>query len=169
MLRGKKVIIRHIKKEDLKSIFEWSNEIKCSYFLLNGLGIYSLSEIELFYQELTDEELMIETINGETIGLVRVDRKDIASRWVLISLFISGRKYLKSGHYLESLRLISEYFFNEQNFNKINISFLKFENEYVALVSKIGFKKEAILKEQFYCRGKYTDLYIFGLLKEEYK
>jgi ribosomal-protein-alanine N-acetyltransferase len=52
--------------------------------------------------------------------------------------------------------------------NKVSTSAFDFNENWIALVSKLGFKQEGLLREHALKRGIYSDKMIFSMLKDEY-
>lgn len=64
--------------------------------------------------------------------------------------------------------MLFEYAFNEVNLNRLN-AWVAIENtRLISFTEKIGFISETILEQQWYYGGKYVDVKIFRLLKNEW-
>ena len=59
------------------------------------------------------------------------------------------------------------YAFDILNMHKIYL-YVDADNKSIHIYESQGFKTEGLLKEQFYTKGKYKDVYFMSLLKSEY-
>ena len=78
-----------------------------------------------------------------------------------------GKEYWGQGIMAEALLAIISYGFNEMKFNRIE-SFVNSGNDKsVAILEKIGFQLDGMLREYEFARGKFIDQYCYSLLKKE--
>ena len=60
------------------------------------------------------------------------------------------------------------YIFKNLGLSRIEAEIMEFNRKSMALVKKVGFKREGIKRRAFDNDGKFVDVHIFALLKEEY-
>jgi len=68
----------------------------------------------------------------------------------------------------ETMRLLLDFGFNELNFHRIQLNVISYNSTAISLYESVGFKKEGTYREFIYRDGKRYDLYLYGILKEEY-
>jgi len=67
------------------------------------------------------------------------------------------------------LRKALEFAFKELNLHRITAEVYEYNERSLRLLESLGFKKEGILKEAKYHDGRYWDIIVMGLMKEDWK
>lgn len=73
------------------------------------------------------------------------------------------------GYGYETLILLTKYIFEELNMNRIFVNILEYNECSMSLFEKIGFVREGIQRKAIYKNGKYNNLIMYSMLKEEYQ
>lgn len=76
-----------------------------------------------------------------------------------------NREYWHKGFMNEALRAIIHYGFNGMEFNRIAATIRPENSSSRALVEKLGFNQEALLKEYQKAGDEFYDMYVYSLLK----
>lgn len=82
--------------------------------------------------------------------------------------FILSREYWNKGLMTEILRALLGFAFN-QGLNRIEAQCLAENKTSQALLIKLGFTKEGVLRQKMFIKRKYRDIIVFGLLKKEHE
>lgn len=69
------------------------------------------------------------------------------------------------GYATEALKAVIDYLFNQVGKQKIKASVDPRNKASIAMIEKLGFKKEAHYKKSFFLRGEWVDDVIYGLIK----
>jgi RimJ/RimL family protein N-acetyltransferase len=77
--------------------------------------------------------------------------------------------YQQKGYGSEAIRAIIEYCIERLGIHKIIARCDSDHKKYIAVLEKIGFHQEAILKKHFYNRSAWRDLVYFALFKDQWK
>ncbi|MEO7049127.1 MAG: GNAT family protein, partial [Ferruginibacter sp.] len=75
---------------------------------------------------------------------------------------------LGKGIIIRACKALIDYGFSEMGLNRIEIKAATTNLKSQAIPEKLGFKKEGILREAEIVNGRYLDLVLFSLLKNEY-
>ena len=168
-LNDGQVSIRPIEKNDLETIARWKEAFSSSYLLTEGIGAGLLKKSE----ELSEKEAKIELIIMENrdktpFGLFR--------GWFFppfrrgeISLFTPHREKLKEKEFYRMGRSLLQTLFRRWGLHRVFTTLLETEVEYVEYLKQFGFKREGIMREQIFHRGRYHNLLVLGLPKEEFR
>jgi RimJ/RimL family protein N-acetyltransferase len=110
---------------------------------------------------------MIETLDGELAGglsMHSIDRKNgIFSFGIVVY-----REHQRRGYATEAVRLLLQYGFWEQRFQKCNSACAHTNAGSIRLHTKLGFKEEGRRRRQAFYDGRYHDDILFGMMREEY-
>lgn len=161
--------LRALEINDLPVVHELNNEHSImSYWFEEPYE--SLTELQhLFDKHLLDESerRFIVEDDETTVGIVELVEINYIHRNCEIQIIIkpefSGQGYAKF-----AFERATSYAFDILNMHKVYL-YVDTENEKaVYIYESQGFKKEGLLREQFYTKGKYKNAYLMALLKEEY-
>jgi RimJ/RimL family protein N-acetyltransferase len=101
------------------------------------------------------------------IGVISLNNIDFLNRNCNTGAIIGIKKYRKIFCYLEAYTLLLKHAFEQLNMNKISDGTLS-KDVADFLIKTVGFKMEGVRRRELYKNGKYVDLYLIGLLKEEF-
>jgi methionyl-tRNA formyltransferase/GNAT superfamily N-acetyltransferase len=73
------------------------------------------------------------------------------------------------GYGMEAVRLLLEFAFKDLNLHRVYLHVFSTNTAAIRLYENAGFKKEGMLREAAYINGKYVDLAVMGILRDEYE
>lgn len=79
-----------------------------------------------------------------------------------------GEEYWGNGYATEAAITILEFAFVEKNYNKVFARYFDSNEASGKVLSKIGMKKEGVLREHILKEDQYIDLVYYGILKKEF-
>ena len=85
-----------------------------------------------------------------------------------ISATIGEPDYWGKGIVGEAATLLIKYGFTELNLHKIKAGVFNPNSRSLRAAEKLGFKKEAVLKDELYVDGEYVDAHYFSLFKRDW-
>ncbi|MBO8161851.1 MAG: GNAT family N-acetyltransferase, partial [Thermosipho sp. (in: Bacteria)] len=85
-----------------------------------------------------------------------------------VGIFL-GRPHWNKGYGTDAMKVLVRFIFNEMNINKVKLSVYSFNKRGIRAYEKAGFKIEGVLREELFREGKYHDVYVMGILKNEWK
>lgn len=173
MLKGKTVYLRLLSQEDLKDrvtwindeeniqtlLFDWPTSIDKTQKWFSNV-VFDNSKMNLSIVDIATDELI-----GMT-GLLNIDRINHHAQFYIT---IGNKKF--RGRHLpdEVIPLVLEYGFTELELKKIYLYTLPNNERGRHVYERNGFKRDGILRQQVYCRGKQQDLYVHSILKNEFE
>jgi RimJ/RimL family protein N-acetyltransferase len=102
---------------------------------------------------------------GKHFGNCSLDDIDWVNRNAHFNINIGIKEY-RTIHFLDIFNIIAEFSFNTLNLNKLcggaEIPGI------LELHERLGWKKEGVLRKHFYREGKYVDLVLFAIFKEDF-
>jgi len=172
MIKGKRVGLRAVEKQDLPLLRDWRNIVE---FRKHFREVRELS--------LTDQEAWFEHLQktkhiNYMFTIVDLDtQKPIGAagllyiNWIIRSADFSfyigdDNKYIgNDGIAKEAARLLVDYGFNNLNLHKIWMELYEFDSEKLNFFQKeFKFKEDGILRDNCFEDGKYFNSYILSLL-----
>ena len=176
MLKGKKVLLRPVKRSDISYFLTWFNDAEVIQYLTMFLPLTEMAE-EKFIEELGTTQakstafFVIEAIEGDstkpigTCSLNGINSKDHAAGF---GIAIGEKEYWGRGYGTEATRLLIDYGFNQLNLHRISSSAISYNERSIRLHKKVGFQEEGRRRQAIFKNGVYHDWVLYGLLKEEW-
>jgi diamine N-acetyltransferase len=173
MLKGERVTLRAIEREDLRRLHDI--EEQNSDLVLLGGGSWEPEPFaqweKNFDKHLEDPEKAwfgIEA-DGKLIGSVGLHHQDRRSRVSSFGILIGDPDYVGKGYGREALSLFLDWAFRIQNYTRIWLITWASNGRAIRLYEKLGFVHEARQRRQIFIDGDYADVIWMGLLREEWR
>lgn len=169
------IIVREMTEEDYLK----NREI---YFLSKDARYYDNDvKLPLVADELTQKEeehlhfggdgtrleFAIVNLEGEYVGNVNLHSIDRKNGTFSVSFYFLSRER-KKGYASNAVALIVYYAFNELRLNKLNVCVNEGNEDSARLIQKIGCKPEGIWRENVFYDGKYVNVELYGLTREQF-
>jgi RimJ/RimL family protein N-acetyltransferase len=170
---GERVILRPFSKKDLSHIQRWSNDAELRK-LIGEVAPMSRAEAEKFYKELRADEnrawFMIVLKKGKRVigeaGLLRMDR---LWRNTDMTIIIGEKDARGKGYGQEAGRLLLSYAFEDLGFHRVSIGVVGFNKNALRFWRSLGFRKEGIERDEYFCDGKFSDFVMMSILEDEFR
>ena len=173
MIRGVRVYLRAVERDDLPRCHAWMNDEKLVSTLAQRLPMSLAREadwIERATRGQDPSELPLAICLAENdrhignCGLVGIDRDN---RTATLGIFIGEEDCRGRGFGAEALRLLCRYAFDELDLRKIRLDVQAENAAALRTYERLGFRREGLLREEVYRKGRSIDVVRMGLLKEE--
>jgi len=167
------IVLKSISLEDVQVIFttidnEREHLRKWLPFVDTTL---QKSDTFAFVQKVIEEDMVEYTIlyNGEFVGLIGFSQMDTINKKAEIGYWLSQKAEGK-GIITMSIKKLIEHAFDELGLNKLAIKAAIDNQKSRKIPEKLGFQLEGIERAgELLCESVFTDLAVYGLLKNEYK
>jgi RimJ/RimL family protein N-acetyltransferase len=171
LLEGKNINLRIMEKDDLPLFVEWVNkpEVFGEY---NPLHQMSKTEAEKMLENPSDlKPFFIEKKDGGKIGLIfhfHVLHMGTGTRQLEIgySLLPSERG---KGYCTEAISILMDYLFLSKDIVRIQARANKHNAASKRVLEKVGFTEEGTMRKSSFSRGKWVDMVVYSILREEWK
>lgn len=175
MLKGKKVYLTAVERDDLEKLRQWRNRENFRKHFREYREI-SKDMQEKWYNNIVlndDRTIMfsIRDINSnELLGCCGLCYINWIGKHADLSLYIGYEEsYIdEKGYAEEACELLFNYGFNEIGLNKIWTEIYEFDEKKYKLYEKMNFKQDGRLREQYFYDGKWWDSYILSLLNKDW-
>jgi RimJ/RimL family protein N-acetyltransferase len=171
LLEGKSVNLRVAEKDDLPLIVEWINrpEVSGEY---NPLHQMSKTEAEKMLDNPTDiKPFIVEKKDGSKIGFIvhfHVIHLGTGTKQLEIGYALLPNERGK-GYGTEALEIMVDYLFLSKEVMRIQAQTDLRNAASQKILEKVGFRREGILRKNFFMRGEFRDNYLYSILREEWK
>ncbi|NME95936.1 GNAT family N-acetyltransferase [Clostridium cochlearium] len=174
MIKGEKVYLKAIDREELPYLMNWRNRPDFRKYFREYREI-NLDMQEKWYEDkvIKDDSTIMFSIkdveNNELLGCCGLCYINWIHRYADLSLYIGwNNEYIDDkGYALEACKLLFNYAFNELNLNKIWTEIYEFDDKKKSLYDSLGFKVDGVLRKNYFYNGKWWNSYILSLLKDD--
>ena len=176
MIKGNKIGLRAVEKEDLGLLRDWRNIVS---FRKNFREVMELSLVdqENWFESLQKTKhinymfMIVDLKTNIPVGAAGLLYINWINRSADFSFYI-GENELYIGDdetAFEAAKILIEYGFNNLNLNKIWMELYEFDVKKLDFfLNKFQFKQDGRLRQNCYEDGKYWDSFIISLLKNEH-
>lgn len=127
-----------------------------------------LSEKNLYWDEMPDTvDLIAKSAAGEVVGGVSIYNIRWFNRTAYITIFVDVDKQGR-GFGKKILSKTLKYAFEIMNLQRLTAEIYEYNESSIKLFESFGFIKEGVMRKAKYINGKYWNIIIYGLLKDEY-
>jgi RimJ/RimL family protein N-acetyltransferase len=174
MLRGDRIQLRALERDDLVRMRDWRNlpEFRRNFREFRELNM--LNQEQWFTRisaSANDFMFVIErTADHAPIGVAGL----VYVHWVVrsadISVYIGdGETYIDGpgGHAEDTTKTLIRYAFDNLNLNKVWTELYSFDERKVAMFTRLGFARDGVLRDNAFEDGRYHDSYIYSLLRSD--
>ena len=174
MIKGEKVALRAIEREDLPKIWEWLNDEEVMYYWsMPGITV-SLAELEHHFSRSAETKepgrrwFTIETRDRLPIGIIAYfDLRERHHR-AEIAIIIGDKEYWGKGYGADAIMALLRFLFNELGLNRVHLRVAEFNTRAIKCYEKCGFAKEGTLRQWFFVEGRYHDGFLMSILRQEF-
>jgi RimJ/RimL family protein N-acetyltransferase len=172
-LVGRRVFLRPFSEDDLRYVQKWSNDSEIRR-LTGEIAPMSRQEAEEFYKHLRADKDRVwfavvlkrgNRVIGE-VGLLRMFRP---WRCTDMSIIIGEKNMWGKGYGTEAGRLLLKYAFERLKFHRVSIGVVGFNDRAIRFWESLGFKKEGVQKDGYYCDNEFSDFVMMSILEDQFK
>jgi RimJ/RimL family protein N-acetyltransferase len=173
MLHGRTVNIRALESTDLERAYTWINDREVIRYLAARYPMSRTDEQRWLDQGPTNSmggvRLAIETKDGVHIGTLDLHRVSSEDRSASLGIMIGDKAYWSNGYGTDAMQTLLRFTFGEMNLNRVSLHVFEFNERAIACYRKCGFREEARLRENYYGEGRYWDVLVMGILRDEFE
>ena len=172
-MRGERIGLAVLEKEDLPYFKKWLNDPRLSLFMREFDQMLADENVMEWYDASIHDDTQIDFAivsmeSGKLLGacsIVNIDKRNETGE---ARIFIGNPKFWNQGYGREGMILLLDYAFNVINLNNVRLSVNEINDRAVKAYQKIGFKEAGrIRKARVVGRVEY-DLVIMDMLGEEF-
>jgi RimJ/RimL family protein N-acetyltransferase len=172
MLKGERVTLRAVERDDLKRLHELQRNVD---LVLLSDGMWQpipLASLEKDYDKhVSDDDkawFAIE-VAGTVVGDLNLHHRDRRSGVSAFGVAIYDPAYVGQGYGREAIGLMLDWAFRIQNYQRIWLDTWATNERAIRCYRALGFVEEGRQRRQLYVNGEYIDVVIMGLLREEWQ
>ncbi|MGM0903895.1 MAG: GNAT family N-acetyltransferase [Bacillota bacterium] len=173
VLETNRLVLRQIEKNDAKSVLKYLSDVE----VMKYYGLEPYQTVEDVLEEISWYESILNENTGIRWGITLRGENEVIGSCGFLNLvtqhqrtdigFELSKDYWGKGIASEALEEVTKYGFEQMNLQRIQALIEPPNIRSQKLVEKQGFLKEGLLRKYEYTCGKFDDLYMYSLLKED--
>ncbi len=171
MLEGKKVNLRVIDTEDISTYAEWMNDRAfVGEFFIPRQRAHSDYEKGFKERSPDSETLIIETKDGTKAGWITFFLSRFGGYATSTEIgYMLAPEHRGKGYCTEAVTIILDYLFLLQKTERIQAVIADENVASKRILEKTGFEREGVLRKLVYSIGKWWNVTVYSILREEWK
>jgi len=174
MIEGKKIRIRALEKTDIEEIMKWINDPEVMKNLLMRYPVSRYQEERWIERALDDSNpknkvFAVETKEGVYLGGIGLHAINWENRNAEVGIVIGKKEYWNKGYGTDAMMALLDFAFHQMNLHRVYLRVFEFNIKGIKSYEKCGFKREGVLRDDYYADGKYHNTIIMGILKAEFE
>jgi [ribosomal protein S5]-alanine N-acetyltransferase len=162
VLRGVKSVLRPIEEDDLPLLWKWENDSELTYYLnADRHRTMSMEEISRRYRQIRNDPTMelfiIETIDGERIGMLGYDTLSVERRSCRVYIGIGEKEYWSRGYGSDAMRALLAHHFVDLHLERVYLSVYDFNDRAIASYRKCGYRVDGVRRNVALVDGQWCD------------
>ena len=162
--------LRPFEIEDIDQILPHFNDEEVRQYLAVIFPVNKLVErnfIESLYKD--DKNILLGMeVNGTLIGSIGLHRIDWVNRSTELGIVIFRKEYWNKGYGTKAIDLMLKYAFEYLNMNRVSLKVYEYNERAIHVYEKCGFKVEGRLRKAKFFKGRYWDVLVMSILRDEY-
>jgi RimJ/RimL family protein N-acetyltransferase len=171
MLKGPRLTLRAVTRDDLPRYVTWLNDIEVTKHLSLYLPFNLDDEAEWYETQRksgTEQNFAIETEDGTHIGSAGLMNINHRVQSAELGIVIGAKSEWNKGYGQEAITLMLEYAFNTLNLNRVCLRVDTNHPGAINCYRRCGFVTEGEMRQVEFSEGRHIDQYLMSILKSEY-
>lgn len=174
-LHGDHIYMRGVVPDDIPTIFRWNSNIDYMRYLSRSMPRFHTEDDMRNWMLKDDDEhrtrpWAICTQDGDQIiGTCAFKEIQWQARHAMIWLGIGDVSQRGKGYGTDAVRVMLRYAFTEMNLERIGLEVAAFNTGAKRSYEKCGFVLEGTLRRYMFREGRYWDMYLMSVLRDEWR
>lgn len=174
-LRGERCLLRPLRQADAPVTLPWRNDPELRDNILGYRFPVTREREDAWYAQILQDrgqqraDYAIECLtDGTMVGMTQLMEIDWIARHARFGMIIGDKTRQGQGLAGEAMRLLFGYGFGGLNLRRLHLRVAAYNLRALALYQRFGFCEEGRLREHLFLDGRYHDLILMGLMRDDY-
>ncbi len=171
-IKGEKIYLRAMEPEDMEMYRDMINDEDVSRMVVGwSFPVSKKEQMDWYERAVTDENKRFTICmldDDKPVGMVTLTDIDLVNRSAVHGIKLHPSCPKGKGVGTDAVMTLMEYAFNQLNLNRLDGEWLLYNVASKGLYEKCGWHEEGVKKQAIFRDGKYHDLAITGIIKEEF-
>ncbi len=172
-IKGKKVTLRAIEREDLALLHQWSNDPEINYMLGGWHFPSSSQDQEKWFQGLsvnsTQQRFAIDTPDLGLIGMANLVDINWKDRNAFHGMLLGDKDVRGKGYGIDTVMAVNRFAFEELGLMRMDTTIISNNEPSVGVYTKkCGWVVEGVKKNHYFRKNQWWDQIIVGITRDDY-
>lgn len=172
-IKGKRVTLRAIERDDLQLLHKWSNDPEINYMLGGWHFPSSQQDQEKWFLSLSlnslNQRFAIDTDEDGLIGMINLVNINWKDRRAFTGMLLGDKNIRGKGFGKDAVMTMNRYAFDELGLNRLDSTIISYnESSLFVYLERCGWKKEGVKKNAYFRKNQWWDEIIVGITKVDY-
>lgn len=171
MLKGKRVTLRTVEREDLKALHEMAQHVELVMLADDYWNPIPFAKREKNFEKYLDDDdpsKFVIVVDTTIIGSIGLHTKRRQAGSTSLGIAIYHPDYLGKGYGREAIGLLLDWAFRIQNWRRVWLQALATNERAIRSYRACGFVHEGLMREDAFYNGQYVDVVVMGMLRSEW-
>lgn len=171
---GKRVSLAVIEDSDAEYLYRWINDEEGRALLGGQTRPTTLEQERAWIRDRSkDGHFLVFTIvlnrTGQRIGTISLFHIDLHSRSAESGMYVMEKSLRGKGYGPEAKALLLKHAFHSMGLNRVQARVLSTNTASIRSITKSGYVLEGVLRQAAFRNGRYIDMNIYSILREEWE
>lgn len=172
-LVGKRLYLRPVELKDAKLFYQYVNDPEVRHYLATIYPITQIAEESWIKKtsEVNEGNIVLAVVlkkNNKVLGTMGLHKINHVNGTASTGTLLGAKEEWNKGYAKEAKMLLLDYAFNTLNLRKICSDAYAPNKASIAHNMRCGYKIEGYLKKHIYRDGKYNDMVLLAVFKEDW-
>lgn len=172
-IKGNKVTLRAIEREDLELLQKWSNDPEINYMLGGWHFPSSKRDQDKWFEGLSlmsnNQRFAIDTEDMGLIGMANLVEINWKDKRAFTGMLLGDKETRGKGYGLDTIMAINKFAFEELGLQRLDSTIISYNEPSIgAYTKKGGWVIEGVKKNAYFRKNKWWDEIIIGITREDY-
>lgn len=172
-IRGERVLLRAIEREDLPLLNTWANDPEIQRMLGGWHFPTSLHDQEAWFSSLScnslNQRFAVEADDMGLIGTANLVSIDWKNRTAFHGMLLGDIRLRGRGYGVDAIRTIMSYAFDELGLHRLDTDIIAYNDASLRVyIEKCGWKEEGRRTDWYFRGGRHWDKVLVGITRDRY-
>lgn len=172
MLRGKRVVLRALEREDADLLHAWLNDRETTRWLLINPPVSRAAEEWWIEREISSDSsklFILCTLDLTPIGTVSLNHINWTHRKARVGISIFEPRMRGKGLGTEAMELLLDHAFFDMGLNRVELDVFEENSRAQRSYEKCGFSREGTMRDAYFKDGRFIDAVLMSILHREWR
>ena len=170
-MKGRTVEIRGIREEDLPLLLDMINDPVINNMTVGESKKVSMQEQEAWFERYlqfgANNRFIIENKDDGAVGTIIITDIDEVNRSCGLAIKLSEGRISSPGVGIDAFMVMLRYCFEDLKMHRVTANAIDYNKASLNLQSRCGMKKEGVLRQRLYNKGRFVDVCLYSILRSE--
>lgn len=172
-IKGEKIILRAVEKEDLELLNKWANDEEIQYWLGGWHFPTNMEDQMKWFSSLSansiNQRFVIQAPELGVIGTANLVDIDWKNRNAFHGMLLGDKDIRGKGYGQDTVMAVMKYAFEELGLQRLDGSMIEYNKASLRMyIEKCGWKEEGRQRNWYFRKNRFWDRIVVGITRDDY-